>query len=69
MPCLIKSYIFGEIFLLFIIGEGMAMSKVLTTIQYFVDNIALIDVTEFSKQFDTVSDVLYTPKETEEYNR
>jgi hypothetical protein len=47
----------------------MAMSKVLTTIQYFVDNIALIDVTEFSKQFDTVSDVLYTPKETEEYSR
>ena len=47
----------------------MKISKLLTTLQYFVDNIALTDIKDIAQQFDMLSDEFYTPKEIEEYNR
>ncbi|XP_076075287.1 DNA-dependent protein kinase catalytic subunit-like [Mytilus galloprovincialis] len=49
-------------------GDGIAMSKVLKTIQYFVENIALTDIRDLSRQFD-IFEEFYTPKEIDVFNR
>lgn len=51
------------------LDDGAKLSKLLSTIQYFVDNIALTSLDDLSKHFDIVSEDLFTPKETEEFNR
>lgn len=51
-----------------ITGDGIALSKVLKTIQYFVENIALTDIRDLSRQFH-IFEEFYTPKEIDVFNR